>query len=151
VHRKENEITEPNKIIEIINRAQICRMAMCDGDSPYIVPVCFGFKDNQIYIHSSSRGKKIDLLNKNNSVCVEFDIDDEMVKTKKACKWGFKYKSVIGYGTAHFIYDYDQKIEALDIIMNHYAKGHYTYERSQVEGCLIIRIDLKKLTGKQSL
>jgi uncharacterized protein len=151
VRRKENEINNPDTIIEIINRATVCRLAMCNGDMPYVVPVSFGFKDNKLYIHSSLRGQKIDIINKNNNVCVEFDIDSEMVKTGSACKWGFKYKSVIGFGTAHFVYDFDQKTEALDIIMSHYADGEFKYDKRQVEACLIIRVDIKSLTGKQSL
>ncbi len=150
MRRKENEITDPAEIVDIIRRSQVCRLAMCDGDRPYIVPVTFGFKDNKLYIHSSPAGRKIDILNKNNNVCVEFDIDDRMVKTEKACTWGFKYKSVLGYGTAHFVDDHDKKVEALDIIMGQYSEGNFEYEKKQVDACLIIRIDIDKLTGKQS-
>ncbi len=151
MRRKENEITDPDEIINIIRSATVCRMAMCVGGQPYVVPVSFGFKDNRLYIHSSPAGKKIDTLKKNNNVCVEFDIDDGMIKTGKACNWGFNYKSVIGYGTAHFVHDFVKKTEALDIIMSHYSGGSFKYEKKQVDGCLIIRIDLKRLTGKQSV
>jgi nitroimidazol reductase NimA-like FMN-containing flavoprotein (pyridoxamine 5'-phosphate oxidase superfamily) len=150
MRRKENEITDPAEIIDIIRRSQVCRLAMCEGDQPYVIPVSFGFRDDKLYIHSSLAGRKIDVLNKNNNVCVEFDIDDQIVKTEKACTWGFKYKSVIGYGSAHFVYDYDEKIKALDIIMSQYSDNEFKYEKKQVEACLIIRIDIKKLTGKRS-
>ncbi len=150
MRRKENEITEQDAITDIIEKAGICHLAMCDNGRPYVVPVSFGFKNNQLYIHSSPAGKKVDILGKNNNVCVEFDIESRMVKTDRACNWGFSYKSVIGYGTAHFVHEYDKKVEALNIIMVHYSDGKFKYDNKSVDNCLIIKIDLKELTGKQS-
>jgi nitroimidazol reductase NimA-like FMN-containing flavoprotein (pyridoxamine 5'-phosphate oxidase superfamily) len=58
-----------------------------DGQ-PYIVPVCFGYDDGTLYFHSATAGRKLDVLRKNNAVCVEFDVDCEVVKAENACKWG---------------------------------------------------------------
>ena len=89
MRRKENEITDTDEIVEIIRRSTVCRLAMSENERPYIVPTSFGFKDNKLFFHSSPAGKKIDILKKNYHVCVEFDIDDVVAKTDKACKWGF--------------------------------------------------------------
>lgn len=151
MRRKEYEITDHAEIFEIIRRSTVCRLAMSDNDRPYVIPTSFGFEDNKLYLHSSPAGKKIDILKTNNNVCVEFDLDDVVTKTDKACKWGFKYKSVIGFGTAHFVTDYEQKVKALDIIMAQYSDRCFEYEKKSVDACLIIRIDIDELSGKQSV
>ncbi len=72
--RKANqEITDPEIIEEILGGAEICRIAMADGDVPYLLPFNYGYRDRCIYIHSAPSGKKIDLLKKNGSVCFEVE------------------------------------------------------------------------------
>lgn len=72
---------------------------------PYIVPVCFGYKDNCQYFHSAADGKKIDMIKKNNRVCFEFDTREGLIKSENPCDWDMKYHSVVGSGKAFFIED----------------------------------------------
>ena len=67
-------------IESIIRRASVCRVGMSADGQPYVVPVCFGYDDGTLYFHSSTTGRKLDVLRKNNAVCVEFDVDREIVK-----------------------------------------------------------------------
>jgi nitroimidazol reductase NimA-like FMN-containing flavoprotein (pyridoxamine 5'-phosphate oxidase superfamily) len=122
MRRKEKEITEKSEIEAVIHNSIVCRVGLADGNIPYIVPLCFGYRDNSIYVHGSLEGKKINILRKNNNVCFEFDTDVEVVKGKNACEWGMKYRSVIGFGKAFFIDAPEQKRKALDIIMSQYSE-----------------------------
>ena len=56
MRRKEKEITGKQEIEEIIKKPPVPRIALTDGDTPYIVPVCFGYRDGIIFIHGSSKG-----------------------------------------------------------------------------------------------
>lgn len=117
---------------------------------PYIVPLCFGFKNNTLYFHSVPKGKKFEILKKNPNVCFEFEISTQVVKSAKACKWGMKYRSVIGFGKASFISDDDLKRQAFDIIMNQYADGSFIYEEALLKSVVIIKVEIRSMTGKQS-
>ena len=67
--RKSNQEIRDEKVLEeILAGAEICRIAMTDGDRPYMLPFNYGYKDSCIYIHSAPEGKKIGLLRKNNQV-----------------------------------------------------------------------------------
>ncbi|OQX02670.1 MAG: pyridoxamine 5'-phosphate oxidase [Desulfobacteraceae bacterium IS3] len=150
--RKEREIKEKSEIESVILKAQICRIAMTDGEYPYIVPLCFGYEENALYFHSATIGKKLDLLNKNNKVCFELDADTEIKTAEKACKWGMKYKSVIGCGEAFFVEDIEQKRRALDIIMQHYSGSPpFEYPEAVLRKIAVIRIDIREMTGKQAV
>lgn len=74
MRRKEKEITEQSAIEAVIHKSLVCRLGLSDGNIPYIVPVCFGYQGRTIYTHGSLKGKKNDILLKNQNICFEFDM-----------------------------------------------------------------------------
>jgi len=74
MRRKDKEVPGAKDIEDIIRKATICRLALCEGDRPYIVPLCFGYEDGKLYFHSASRGRKLKILENNRNVCFEMDI-----------------------------------------------------------------------------
>ena len=150
MRRSDREITDKKDIEDIILRSKVCKLAMCEQNMPYIVPLCFGFNNNTLYFHSAPKGKKIEILKKNPNVCFEFEILTQVIKSAKACKWGMKYRSVIGFGKAGFIDDDDLKRQAFDIIMNQYADGSFIYEEALLKSTVIIKVEIHSMTGKQS-
>jgi len=149
MRRKDQEITDINAIEDIIRKGQVCRLALSENGRPYIVPLCFGYKENNLYFHSAREGKKIDILRKNKNVCFEIDIDQELVKGKKACNCSMKYRSVIGFGKAEIVEDIDLKRRALNIIMQNYFEGFFKYSEESLKNILIIRVEIESMIGKK--
>ncbi len=150
MRRKEKEITRKSEIEAIIHKSLVCRVGLCVNDIPYIVPLCFGYQDNTIYVHGSLKGQKIDMLKNNQNVCLEFDINTEIMEASNACEWGMKYQSVIGFGKASFLDDSEQKRNALNIIMNQYLGGPSQFSEKALNGTPVIKIEITSMTGKQS-
>ena len=150
MRRKEKEITDKGEIDAIICKSQICRLGLSDKGIAYIVPLCFGYQDNCLYFHSAIKGRKIEIIGRNNQVCFEFEADTRTHTGETACDWGMKYRSVIGYGTASFIEDPEKKRKALDIIMRQYADGQFEYSDKALKKTLIIKVDISHMTGKKS-
>lgn len=151
MRRKEKEITDLSVIEDIILKAQVCRIGMCDDGIPYVVPMNFGYSERVVYFHCAKEGMKLNVLQKNNNVCFEVEDGYELVTGKDACGYSAKYCSVIGTGKATIVKDTEEKIKALNIIMEHYT-GRTTHEFSEkaVESLEIIKIELEKITGKKS-
>jgi nitroimidazol reductase NimA-like FMN-containing flavoprotein (pyridoxamine 5'-phosphate oxidase superfamily) len=150
MRRKEKEITEKAAIEAIIKKSLVCRLALSDNNSPYIVPLCFGYKDKVLYFHSSQKGKKIDIIKKNQKVCFEFDTNTEIVKADNACHWTMKYRSVIGFGKAVLLEDTEEKRKAFNIIMSQYSDGTFEYNDSILKKTFVIKVEIESMTGKQS-
>jgi nitroimidazol reductase NimA-like FMN-containing flavoprotein (pyridoxamine 5'-phosphate oxidase superfamily) len=150
LRRKEKEITDIKEIESIIQQSQVCRLALADEGLPYIVPLCFGYKNKMLYFHSAKEGQKIDILRRNRQVCFEFDIDARVRSGKTACAWGMGYKSVIGYGTASLVEDPEEKQKALDIIMHQYSEGEFEYSAKNLAEMLVIKVVISAMTGKKS-
>lgn len=150
--RKSNqEITDQNILEEILSGTQICRIAMMDGERPYILPFNYGYRDGAIYIHSAPAGKKIDLLSQNNQVCFEVEHTAELITGEKACDWATLYRSVVGDGTMEIITDPAGKKEGLEIIMaQHGAPDLVDFEPKNMKRMVILKLTITSVTGKQS-
>ena len=118
--KKDKAIIDQKLMVSIIKRSNVCRVAMCWQDEPYIIPMNFGYSENYLYLHSAREGRKLNILQNNDQVCVEFDVDVELVPSQKVCKTNMKYKSVLIFGKAVILKDITEKRNALDIIMQHY-------------------------------
>jgi len=150
MRRKEKEITEASAIEAIITKSLVCRLALSDHNSPYIVPLCFGYEDKVLYFHGSLKGKKIDIIKKNQKVCFEFDINTDIVKAEDACHWSMKYQSVIGFGKAVLLEDLDEKRKAFNIIMSQYSDRTFQFNDTTLKGMVVIKVEIESMTGKQS-
>jgi nitroimidazol reductase NimA-like FMN-containing flavoprotein (pyridoxamine 5'-phosphate oxidase superfamily) len=151
MRRKEKEISDKTAMESIILRSSVCRLALSEEGRPYIVPLCFGYKDNILYFHSAREGMKLDILRRNNKVCIEVDIDHDIVEADDACGWGMKYQSVIGFGKGSIIDDLEKKRKALDIIMQHYSGSSYEFPDSKLGKTVIIKVEIEHMTGKKSV
>jgi len=150
MHRKNNEITDKKIIEEILTKSELCRVAILDDEFPYIVPFNYGYRDNALYFHSATKGKKIDLIRKNNKVCFEITYSSEITKGENACDWATKYRSVIGYGTIEIISDLQEMEKGLDVLLEHYGRTENNiYNAKSIKNMFILKLSIESLTGKQ--
>lgn len=152
MRRNEKEINNREEIEAIIQQAQVCRLGLSDDNRPYVIPMNFGFSDNCLYLHCAKSGKKLDIIRKNNQVCFEMDIDHELIiESDVACEGTAKYRSVIGMGRAYTLHDSDEKILALNAIMEHYTgKSSFEYLDKQIQNVTIIKVEIEEISGKKS-
>jgi nitroimidazol reductase NimA-like FMN-containing flavoprotein (pyridoxamine 5'-phosphate oxidase superfamily) len=150
MRRAEREIKDRSAVEEILRRATVCRLAVCDGNLPYVVPLNFGYEDNHLYFHSAPEGRKIEALKANPNVCFEVDVDQEFVPGESACEWTARYRSVIGFGQARVLEKAAEKKRGLDVILAHYAQGPFEYREAEVGRVAVVEVEIETLTGKQS-
>ena len=135
----------------IILKCDVCYIGMVDQNSePYVLPFNFGYKDNTIYLHSAQTGKKINILENNNRVCVAFSTDHVLrwVNEDVACSWGMKYRSVLAYGRVEFIEDYDEKVEALNVVMSNYSDNKFEYSKPAVMDVKTYKVVIERMEGR---
>jgi len=150
--RKTNQEIKDEKILkEILLGATICRVAMMDGERPYIIPFNYGYMDGCMYIHSAPEGKKIDLLLQNPEVCFEVEDSIEILTGDRACDWTTSYRSVVGYGTVAILSDEQSKQQGLEVIMaQHGAPELKKFNPKNLNRIVILKLSITSMTGKQS-
>ena len=153
MRRKEKEISDIREIEAIIQKAEVCRLGLAVDNTPYIVPVFFGYENNCLYVHCAKEGRKLDMIRQNNTVCFEMEGDAEITnRDKPACQWSSAYRSVIGWGSASILENPGEKKQALDVIMRHYSnRTSFEYKQKTLEEVVIIKIVVDRIGGKQSV
>jgi len=114
------------------------------------VPMSFGYRDGTVYFHSAASGRKIDILKVNPQVCVEWDVNEGLVRSEVACECSMRYRSVIGFGTVRFLEAPEDKARALDIIMANYSGGTHEYAEASLTATAVFAVELAEVSGKQS-
>jgi uncharacterized protein len=145
------KITDKKEIEKILLDSQYLRLGLCRDEEPYIVPMTFGYKDGVIYLHSSKKGKKIEILKANANVCFEADVCYELVPSDRPCSYDMKYESVIGFGKATILEDEEEIREGLNVIIDRYHGGNYDPKSLNTGGLALIRIDVEEMTGRKNM
>jgi len=152
MRRTDREILNMDEILEIINKCDVCRLALFDEEYPYIIPMNFGFEyQNQriiIYLHCANEGKKLELIYKNKKVSFEMDCSHKLIQGNKPCDCTMEYESVIGNGIIEIMKD--NKEEALTALMKHYSKVEiFTFSDKMLLATTTLKITVEKITAKR--
>jgi uncharacterized protein len=151
MRKTSKEITQKSEIEDIINRSQVCRVAVCKNNIPYIIPLSFGFDGSNLFVHTATEGRKIDFWETNPLICFEFDIDVKTIPdSQKACKWSTAYRSVIGYGKISEMLSENEKFIALNHIMEHYSGKSWEFNLKDLNAVKLWKIMILDLKAKKS-
>jgi nitroimidazol reductase NimA-like FMN-containing flavoprotein (pyridoxamine 5'-phosphate oxidase superfamily) len=144
-------IANKSEIEEILTRAKVGRLGMCLNNKPYVVPIGFVYHNGKIYFHSTNKGRKIQIMKANPSVCFEVD-EYELVPNQDPCKFTFHYCSVIAFGKVRFLETKKDKLAVLNVMMNKYDPSHIAkpLNESMINDLVIGEISIRLITGKRN-
>jgi uncharacterized protein len=143
------ELSDLVELEPIIQQAQVCRIGLCGDKGPYVVAMNFGYEDGCVYLHSSPGGRKIEMIRADSRVCFQVETGAALREADTACAWGMRFKSVVGFGRAELVEDPEEKVAALNIIMDHYSeKAPHGYSAEHLERVAVIKIPLREATGR---
>jgi hypothetical protein len=150
MRKKDREITDPSEIEQILKRGEIISVAMCQGDQPYVLPFNYGFLNELIYIHSSRKGFKLEVLAQNPKVSFNVLTDVEPLPSDQPQDCSVAYSSVVGFGRVRMVDDPVEKLAALEAIMlQYYPKNDaWQYPDKVVAACTVWCIEIAHLSGK---
>lgn len=154
MRRKEREVTDYDKMITILKSCDCCRIGLVDDKGAYIVPMNFGYEDDNgkliLYFHGATEGKKIDLINNQPQISFEADTKHELVTNDTACGHSYLYQSIMGFGQVKIVTDRDTKIKGLNKIMHHYTgKSDFEFNENVLERTAVIKLDVTEWSCKE--
>ena len=109
MRRKDRQVLDFKEIYEIIERCDVCRIALNNEGYPYMLPLNFGISaENEkltIYFHSALEGQKLDLIKNDNRASFEMDCNHKLEYFEERGYCTYAYESVIGRGHIFMIED----------------------------------------------
>ncbi len=150
--KRERQVTDPEQILEILDKGKVLHLGLCVDNEPYVVPMNYGYtmEDGKLvmYLHSAVRGKKLDMIQTNPNVFFAIDCDRQPFDGVKPCQYGLVYSSVMGKGVARIVDDVEEKKKAMSILMKTQTGKDFTFEDRLVSIVAVIRIDVQEYTAK---
>jgi uncharacterized protein len=152
MRRAEKQITDAGELYRILDDALVLRLAMIDGETPYVVPLNFARHEDELWMHCAAEGRKLRCLRANPRVCVEVDRLFRVTTGPSACNhWTSHYESAIGFGTAVIVDDDEQRRHGLKTIMRKYSgRSDWTFSPTDLADTTVVKVKLDSLTGKRS-
>jgi hypothetical protein len=151
MRRSDREIKDHKDIIKIIEKCDVCRIALNNNGYPYIIPLNFGMKVNdsaiELYFHGADTGTKYDLIKSDNRASFEMDCNDGLVTDINRGTCTMAYESVIGQGHIEIISE-DEKYDALCILMNHYHQSEFPFDKSYIPRTTVFKLIVENITAK---
>lgn len=154
IRRHDRAISDSDEILNVLEKGRICRLAMVDGQMPYLVPLSYGYTNNILYFHCARKGRKISVMRQNPQVWFEITIDTTVKSASKPCEWGFAFQSVMGDGVVKWIESESDKIAALSIIMEQQAgskaKTPFIFSPKALARTTVFSVVINTISGKQA-
>jgi nitroimidazol reductase NimA-like FMN-containing flavoprotein (pyridoxamine 5'-phosphate oxidase superfamily) len=150
MRRKEQEITDRDELLRILREARVCRLAMVDGDRPYLVPLTFALDGDDLILHSAKAGRKIELLRRNPAVCFEVEEGVEVIRAETACDFSMRFRTVVGTGQAEFVEDPAERARLLTLFVSRFGAPAGPLPEVEVQRTCVVRVRVRELTGKRS-
>ena len=154
MRRQEREMKTRKHAEEVLNRAQVGRLATVSRDgTPMIKPLNFLYRNGRIYFHSAVEGEKMDHLAFSPRVC--FEVEEALgyvPASDSPCVASFLFRSVILEGRARILEDPEEKIEILNELTEKYQPGARLrpLSKQMVQGVAVVEIVAEKITGKEN-
>ncbi len=155
------EIKSKEKIIEFLDQEHVGRIASIDENGyPQIIPMNFVILDDAIYMHSHTKGEKLDNIARNEKVGFEVDRELEFLPSyfehpTNASLADTLYISVVIKGKGELIKNEQEKILALNGLMKKYQpEGRYEPMASKMpvlDEVSIIKITPSSMRGKYKI
>jgi len=155
------EIKSKQKMAEFLSQEHVGRICSIDKDGfPQIIPMNFIFLNGAIYMHSHTRGEKLENIKSNSKVGFEVDRELEFLPSyfthpTDASQADTLYISIVIKGTGAIVSDKNEKTLALNGLMEKYQpEGNYeklTPDMDVVNEVAIIKITPKTMHGKYKI
>lgn len=153
--RKDREVTDPARILEIMRASHVCRLAFNDPEEgyPYIVPLNFGIIEQPdgtplLTFHCAKRGRKLELMALDPRCTFEMEHGVELLFNPSYGHNTDVFESVIGRGLVTLVDDPEEKTVALQALMDRYHTSHVAVSPSDAAKCVIFTLRPTFLIGK---
>lgn len=151
MRRAEREVGSIVEMAEILSRCDTIRLGICDGGTPFVVPVSFGYEIRNgkiaVYIHGAKEGRRANLLSQRPRVCVEADLCHGFPDNGSG-GYTCDYESVIGWGIAELL-DGAEAERGIRLLMEHCGIPGEGCPADAMPITRVNRIVLDEVTGKR--
>lgn len=139
-------------VYEILDAGFLCHIAFQYQGQTMMIPTAYGRKDETILIHGSTKNFMMNQLVNGQTACISVTHLDGIVLAKTLFDTSANYRSVVLFGKAEIIEDYQERMEALKIITENIIKGRWNEvpvgDENEIKATMLVKIKIDKASAK---
>jgi nitroimidazol reductase NimA-like FMN-containing flavoprotein (pyridoxamine 5'-phosphate oxidase superfamily) len=135
---------------KLLREEEIGYLGLSREGKPYVVPLNYHYSDGKIYFHCGLKGKKLGCMKANPQVC--FTVARQLGEVREHAGGNpchVDSDSVICYGRARMIEDFDERNKALNAFNRRFRPEAADVSLERVRVCGFVEIAISEMTGRQ--
>jgi len=107
----------------ILDEGMVGHLGLVTDGQPYVIPVLYARVRREIYLHGSPLSRLLKGMVSGAPLCLTVTLLDGLVLARSAFHHSMNYRSVVVLGEARAVDDPDEKVAALEAIVEHVIPG----------------------------
>ena len=124
----EKSVGDVTVLHAILDAGLVAHVAVVDNGQPYVIPVAYARRGNDVLFHGSTGSRLFRLLSEGQSTCLTVTLLDGLVLARSAFESSMNYRSVVVLGTPRRLTGEDEA-DALRVITEHLLPGRWDEAR----------------------
>ncbi len=136
----------------ILDEALICHLGFVADGRPFVIPTIHARDGDTLYIHGSPGSRMLRTAKEGVDICVTVTLLDGLVLARSVYNHSMNYRSVVVIGRASEVSDPDEKLEAMQRVVEHVVPGRWEDARrpndGEIKGTTILALPLDEASAK---
>lgn len=139
----------------ILDEGYVCHLGFVRDGAPVVLPTLYGRVGETLYVHGSTGSRPLRMTGQADPglpVCLTVTHVDGLVLARSAFHHSINYRSVVVHGVAYDVTDPQEKLDALDALVDHVVPGRAADSRpankKELAATAVIRLDLNEVSAK---
>ncbi|MGW7207311.1 pyridoxamine 5'-phosphate oxidase family protein [Streptomyces sp. NPDC054837] len=139
----------------ILDEACVCHLGFVRDGAPVVLPTLFGRIGERLYVHGSTGSRPLRMTGQADPglpVCLTVTHVDALILARSGFHHSMNYRSVVVHGTAYDVTDPEEKLLALDALVDQVVAGRSKDSRpankKELAATAVIRLDLNQVSAK---
>ena len=143
---------ERETIDAILDEGLICHLGFVVDGQPFVIPTIHARDGGTLYIHGSPGSRMLRAAKQGVDVCVTVTLLDALVVARSAYNHSMNYRSVVVLGRAVELTDREEKLRAMQRVVEHIIPGRWDDARqpsdAEIKGTTILALPLSEASAK---
>ena len=143
---------ERETIDAILDESLICHLGFVVDGQPFVIPTIHARDGDTLYIHGSRGSRMLRTAKQGVDVCVTVTLLDALVLARSVYNHSMNYRSVVVLGRAVELTDHEEKLRAMQRVVEHIIPGRWEDARqpsdAEIKGTTILALPLSEASAK---
>jgi uncharacterized protein len=139
-------------IDSILDEALICHLGFVADGRPFVIPTIHARDGDTLYVHGSPGSRMLRAAKGGVDICVTVTLLDGLVLARSVYNHSMNYRSVVVLGRARELTDRDEKLRAMQRVVEHVVPGRWDDARrpndAEIKGTTILALPLNEASAK---